>query len=731
MGQQLSRAGSFVSSPSSVFNGNTSSGPGLSVLHIEVVCARHLGKPSYRVFDSFRRSCHHCAGRRTDINSYVEICFSRGRSWTQTVIADGDGNADFGRASLFFPMDRWHNVSCVTSMHGEHATPELIARVYDRRHLGSLLRGDPLIGEARIQLGFLEFCGRQRNIRLPLKRRGRPRGQLLLSYSVRPATDAYSVLTNTGQHRFVEVADALAQVLSGPDGLKILLETLPQDLAPPGGEKQAQGAVQKLLRSLCNQVGMLVHEGDADVISDSEVLERFARLSHSVQSFVSSCVAPNLDLASPQMDIAGLTEQWIREIFNACVHLSDQLGGVMPKLKDDRLRLFLSAGRQFPGIADLAPIDSKGNVLDAGKAGGSQKSGFSSIPRAALLGDGAQGEVWRAKDRRTGQWYAVKSNLRHHDPADKRERDLVDHILMCPHPCIVQLFGAYYFDQRPHSSVIMEFCEGGDLHTRIDRIASRSGEDDYQPPPEAMQWIGQIFLALEHLHLKLQTLLRDLKPQNVVLTHGRAKLTDFGHGRIGAHAPGVFTLHCGPPGSPHFVAPEVVRKRPYDWKVDLYSLGVLIWVVLTGGLLETPALPPCNHMSNDHDFEALSANCKLLEQCIRDPLCAGAREMPSADSASFVQALIQENPARRPSHEKIRTHPFMKRLRLPPASARSDVIEGWLAGKIPNTWSMQTSETCTPNETAQGGESYISDDFHIERSEQRASLLSGRRSSAS
>lgn len=71
--------------------------------------------------------------------------------------------------------------------------------------------------------------------------------------------------------------------------------------------------------------------------------------------------------------------------------------------------------------------------------------------------------------------YAVKTNHRHHDPADKRERDLVDHILMCPHPFIVQLFGAYYFDQRANSSIIMEYCEGGDLHRRIESLAAVAG----------------------------------------------------------------------------------------------------------------------------------------------------------------------------------------------------------------------------------------------------------------
>lgn len=52
-----------------------------------------------------------------------------------------------------------HDVSWVT-MHSDGSSPELIAKVFDRRNIGSMIRGDPLIGEAHIQLGYLEFRGR-------------------------------------------------------------------------------------------------------------------------------------------------------------------------------------------------------------------------------------------------------------------------------------------------------------------------------------------------------------------------------------------------------------------------------------------------------------------------------------------------------------------------------------------------------------------------------------------
>lgn len=672
MGQQQSRGGSFVSSPSSLTLGNS-----LSVLHVEVVSARRLGRPSYRTSDLLK-AFNGCAGRPRSLNPYVEIRFGRNCCCTPTLNADEEGNVDFGGAAVLFSLDRPHTMSCISSLHGDSPCQEVTARAFDQRRWG--VRGNALIGEAKIRLEYLDMCGKQKRIRLRLRRRGKERGELLLRYSVRPATDAYSVLTNTGKHRLVDVADALSQILSGPDGLDILLNALPHDLAPPGGERRTHEVLQRLLKSLVNQVGMLASEG-SESLSDAEVLERFARLSHSMQSFVSNCVAG----AEPSRPGGGasvlvFTEQWIQAIFNACLQRSDMLTGVMPRLRDERLKLFIAAGRQFPALDDLVPCDANGRVADRWR--GWRMAGVpGTVPKSALLGDGAQGEVWRAKAMRTGDKYAVKvkSSRKGMDPAFKREQELVDHILMAPHPCIVELVGAFYCEPGNQTFIVMELCDAGDLHGRIEHLAEQAGADDYRAPAEAQSWIAQIFLGLEHLHLKLKSLCRDLKPQNVVLTqHGRAKLTDFGHGRIGAHAPGDFTLHYGPPGSPHFVAPEVVLKKPYDWKVDLYSFGVLIWVILTGGLLETPALPPCREMTREADFAVFATNCRMLDQCVRDPTACCAREMPSSESASLVQGLVQESPSRRLGHEKIRAHPFMRAMRLPPPGSKAEVIEHWL-----------------------------------------------------
>lgn len=92
------------------------------------------------------------------------------------------------------------------------------------------------------------------------------------------------------------------------------------------------------------------------------------------------------------------------------------------------------------------------------------------------------------------------------------------------------------------------------------------GPGRYQAPALAVAWIAQVFLGLEHMHRRMDTLLRDLKPDNVVLSaSGVAKLTDFGFGRFGVEASSGTWSFGVPAGSPGYVAPEVILQRNYDY----------------------------------------------------------------------------------------------------------------------------------------------------------------------
>lgn len=355
-----------------------------------------------------------------------------------------------------------------------------------------------------------------------------------------------------------------------------------------------------------------------------------------------------------------------------------------------------------PGIEDLDAIDRDGNFIDwwmqlvaAQRESGRPMAGniVAHAPDEATLGTGSYGRVWRGRDRRTGVWYAVKNikvQRRTNNAIAKRECEVADHIRVQPHPCVVQLFAVHHFQEASLFSLIMEFCPAGDIKGQVRREKERAREVGrlYVPPRSALSWIAQVFVGLEHLHIQMRTLLRDLKPDNVVLSEsGRAKITDFGFSRIGTEALGTWTFGV-PPGSPGYVSPEVLRAERYNSSADLYSFGVLIWVMLTGGVVSfvDPAPPTMiGRMTHANDYKALFKDVELLTQCVKNPDPRVAQQI-HGDAQDFVLQLINKRPANRPNHEGIRKHAFMAALNLPPLGARPEVIDEWLSKLNAASW---------------------------------------------
>jgi serine/threonine protein kinase len=192
-------------------------------------------------------------------------------------------------------------------------------------------------------------------------------------------------------------------------------------------------------------------------------------------------------------------------------------------------------------------------------------------------------------------------------------------------------------------------------------------------------WIAQVFLGLEHMHLRMSTLLRDLKPENVVLDEaGRAKLTDFGFGRFGVESTGRWSFGI-PVGSPGYIAPEILRQEEYDFRVDLYSLGVLVWVLLTGGQSDNPEpKPPMGNMKHQTDFDAHFEDWQRLAQCIADPENNSAIRLPH-EAADFISRLTQRRPDDRMDHAAIRQHSVMTKVQLPAYESPPEKVDAWLS----------------------------------------------------
>jgi len=177
----------------------------------------------------------------------------------------------------------------------------------------------------------------------------------------------------------------------------------------------------------------------------------------------------------------------------------------------------------------------------------------------ALIGRGGMGEVWKAHDARLGRSVAVKRLLSLSESFDREARAIA--ALNHPHICTVHDVGQGYF--------VMEFLEGQPLAGPL-------------APGPAVQLALQIIAALEAAHAK-GLVHCDLKPANVIVANGRAKLVDFGIARLRSNASGDATITgAGIVGTPAYMAPEQAQGRQPDARSDIFSFGALLYELLSG-----------------------------------------------------------------------------------------------------------------------------------------------------
>eukprot|EP00897_Mesotaenium_endlicherianum_P002447 jgi/Mesen1/222/ME1140869C07612 len=203
------------------------------------------------------------------------------------------------------------------------------------------------------------------------------------------------------------------------------------------------------------------------------------------------------------------------------------------------------------------------------------------------LGTGAWGVVSECRDRRTGEKLACKSIAKTSfkcmlDVNDvQREVKFLEHLR--GHPNVVQLKGAFQTEEQVH--LVMELCEEGDLF-ELTNTKHRLQER------EAALLFSQVAQAVAFCHAS-GVMHRDLKPENILLTkvtnvskvNGAggeqqltAKLSDFGL----AH--GTNRGAAGLVGSPYYMAPEVIRGQVHGPESDMWSLGVVLYAILSGFL---------------------------------------------------------------------------------------------------------------------------------------------------
>ena len=193
-----------------------------------------------------------------------------------------------------------------------------------------------------------------------------------------------------------------------------------------------------------------------------------------------------------------------------------------------------------------------------------------------LVGMGGMAYVYRAYDRVEDRWVAIKIlKEEFSDNSDflRRFRNEAKAITLLSHPNIVEVYDVSFGDRLQY--IVMEYIDGITLKQYIEQEGVIRWD-------EAVHFTIQILLALEHAHEK-GIIHRDIKPQNVMLLqNGTIKVTDFGIARFSQSETQTMTDKAI--GSVHYIAPEQARGDYITNKADIYSVGVMLYEMLTGQL---------------------------------------------------------------------------------------------------------------------------------------------------
>jgi predicted Ser/Thr protein kinase len=194
------------------------------------------------------------------------------------------------------------------------------------------------------------------------------------------------------------------------------------------------------------------------------------------------------------------------------------------------------------------------------------------------LGRGAMGVVYKARDPQIDRLVAIKTvSLTGHDAEAEREYRLrflneAQAAGRLHHPGIVSVFDVGQDEETGDPYIVLEYVAGEALN----RILAREHKLSM---PRALQIAEEVARALDYAHEQGVTH-RDIKPGNIMITEdGRAKIADFGIAKLNlAH----FTLPGRLLGTPAYMAPEQLSGESVDGRSDLFSLGVILYAMVTG-----------------------------------------------------------------------------------------------------------------------------------------------------
>lgn len=358
---------------------------------------------------------------------------------------------------------------------------------------------------------------------------------------------------------------------------------------------------------------------------------------------------PHTPLQLPSVAEDGDTINWCPEVRKDPLVIysrSHSLVGPSPKpsLTRPQGKAVWDETDHIPANGDSSVSPAVSDVLTGGVAGltfsdsgdsGSERDGDEDLQKAAenvggkklgpqdfellrVVGQGAFGKVFQVQKKGTSEIYAMKVMRkekileRNHGNYMKAERDILTKVV---HPFIVQL--QYSFQTKSKLYLVLDFINGGHLFFQLYRQGTFSEE-------LARMYTAEIVLAVAHLHNN-GIIHRDLKPENILLdADGFVMLTDFGLAKEVKEDSPSNSL-CG---TVEYMAPEIVLAKGHGKAADWWSVGILLFEMLTGQ-------PPFAHNNRQ----------KLQEKIIKDKVKLPA--FLTSEAHNLLKGLLQKDPSKR------------------------------------------------------------------------------------
>lgn len=189
-----------------------------------------------------------------------------------------------------------------------------------------------------------------------------------------------------------------------------------------------------------------------------------------------------------------------------------------------------------------------------------------------LIGAGANAKVMRAHDPMIGRTVAIKIFSSALAQGDARHRFLQEARVVgqLSHPSIITLHDMGIEESSSTPYLVMEYLEG----QALDRLLDKGS----MPFPRACALVAEVAVALHTAHRK-GVIHGDVKPANILITNeNRVKLMDFGMARLAARDSADTSLQ----GTPAYWCPEQILGKPQDSRSDIFSLGVVLYEMVTG-----------------------------------------------------------------------------------------------------------------------------------------------------